>query len=1035
MKTQIPLVNRADVLIVEGTLVGYSLACQLARRGLRVVLTMSSTSPVEEISTCLRPWIHSDILASVPAPLGAIFQDSLKQETPDDELMLHMGDFTDKLEDLLIDTGISFYYDAHPAALLKDESGIAGVVFGGKFGLNTIMAPYIIDCTAIATVAHLAGADFRLREPDNPDVHVKYAMYCGEPPEQKVIPLEADDGVDGEIRMHGSFAEFCMTIPANLETPFGIADLNVDMRRALLRIGERLRANGDFQTVRGGDAFLISPIWKLVSQGSSGQRLSSLQPAGIDGMLVVSPAADLSDQDAADLQENAGSAVRLANDLADGILDDQHRVSSMREGVSSEAIRVVFASEMGDSLASAQQARFTDPSFREPGALALEVDLPDIPVALHTDVLVAGAGTSGVPAAKIVAQEGLDTVCLDKHSDAGGTNTIGGVPNFWYGRQTPHFKSIRGSLQDTRDKTGMPFAIGDLALMLKAGVRVLPKTPFAGVLAEQREIKAVLAVTPRGLVAITANTFIDASGDGDLAAWAGADYTYGNERDESTLWYSFGKFQEGHGTRASRHYRTVADQRSLSDLTRAMIIGRRQIGILGITAEYPQFYLAPRESRHIQGRATVTYSDLLTQRHRQDKLIVSESNFDIKGMASSDLAMTGFIEPVFRGLYVGDIPYPAILPRDLDNVLVIGKAYSATHDAESMARMQPDLMDLGGAAAVALVQSRKLSKPLAEIDMEAFQQALVAQGILAESDLQDNRSSEVSNARETELKGLMDLLTSEGADLRIAVYVDRGSKTEPSPFLCSEARVLLYGQSAVNELRSALDSIEADSRTVIAMMLCYLRDPSGAPTLLAALEEALGSNDLSLPVGSLCSHLDYWPNHGWMPESAYMINALALAGESRVIPLLLRVVDRLELEPDKNDYQFCYVHAISYAMERLADPEGIPALERLLDDPAIRGHVLPRGSDPRRCVDHIYGRYGYLELCLARALARCGLPRGYQILINYLDDQRLYLSRSALNELMELSDQDFGFSIDDWRNWLANVSQPLPRKPYFKEIE
>jgi hypothetical protein len=404
-------------------------------------------------------------------------------------------------------------------------------------------------------------------------------------------------------------------------------------------------------------------------------------------------------------------------------------------------------------------------------------------------------------------------------------------------------------------------------------------------------------------------------------------------------------------------------------------------------------------------------------------------------MASSDLAMIGFIEPVFRGLYVGDIPYPAILPRDLDNVLVVGKAYSATHDAVSMARMQPDMMDLGGAAAVALVQSRKESKPLAEIDMEALQQALLAQGLLAESDLRDNRSSEVSNARETELRGLMDLLTSEGADLRMAPYVHRGTKTEPSPFLCSEARVLLYGQSAVDELGSALDTIAADSRTVIARMLCYLRDTSGASILLATLEEVLGSDDPALPVGSLCSHLDYWPNHGWMPEHVYMINALALAGELRVIPLLLRLVDRLELKPDENDYQYCYVHAVSYAMERLADPAGIPALEHLLDDPAIRDHVLPRGSAPRRCVDQVYERFGYLELCLARALARCGSPRGYQILINYLDDQRLYLSRSAQKELMELSGQDFGFAIDDWQNWLANVSQPLTRRPYLKEIE
>jgi len=103
MRTQIPFVDTADLLIVEGTMVGCSMACQLARRGLRVVLAMSGTAPVEEIATCLRPWIRSDMLASIPAPLDGIFQDSLKRKTSDDEWMLHIGNLTEKLEDLLND--------------------------------------------------------------------------------------------------------------------------------------------------------------------------------------------------------------------------------------------------------------------------------------------------------------------------------------------------------------------------------------------------------------------------------------------------------------------------------------------------------------------------------------------------------------------------------------------------------------------------------------------------------------------------------------------------------------------------------------------------------------------------------------------------------------------------------------------------------------------------------------------------------------------------------------------------------------------
>ena len=52
-----------------------------------------------------------------------------------------------------------------------------------------------------------------------------------------------------------------------------------------------------------------------------------------------------------------------------------------------------------------------------------------------------------------------------------------------------------------------------------------------------------------------------------------------------------------------------------------------------------------------------------------------------------------------------ELPYRALVPRNVDNLIISGKAFSAQHDALSALRMQPDLENLGGISALAAVQA------------------------------------------------------------------------------------------------------------------------------------------------------------------------------------------------------------------------------------------------------------------------------------------------------------------------------------------
>jgi hypothetical protein len=64
--------------------------------------------------------------------------------------------------------------------------------------------------------------------------------------------------------------------------------------------------------------------------------------------------------------------------------------------------------------------------------------------------------------------------------------------------------------------------------LLDAGVQLLFHAWAAGVVAEGGRIDALLVETKSGRVALRAREFIDASGDGDIAAFAGVPFTYGD---------------------------------------------------------------------------------------------------------------------------------------------------------------------------------------------------------------------------------------------------------------------------------------------------------------------------------------------------------------------------------------------------------------------------------------------------------------------------------------------------------------------------
>ncbi len=1004
----VPVIAEAQVLVVGSHLQGCFLAERLANRGKNVVLAAADTSLPREMAIALRPWIKRRHLEDAPADMRAFLQSCAREEVGDDWI-LNMVALTTGLEDRLLDAGAGLYYDLQPCGVQLADRDVVAVLFASKGSLVAIEAQAIVDGTPDARVARWAGAGFVHRDSAAQGIVARYSMLCNRPRSDASLRVEGvPELLGGRVLLHADFIEFQARLPVApsliRESTYGL-----EMRRIAAETGRALKESGvwpEAAFVRGGDIVLCDPIERIVGRDAGdGLSVDACRPREIDNLLVCGPAADVPDAIAQMLVESVAGP-SLADVLVQAPWPDlftsskvssaAHAPSQSHDRGGPDDAKVVRLSNTNDTAASAAtgQARFEELRPIYWTGRHVPIDGTILPVVAQCQVLVAGGGTSGAPAATIAAAQGLDTLVIDKYGDVGGTHTIGGVPKYWFGRHTEFVQQLDRQAAGMMDQTGMPKCMGMLNNLIQAGAGLLRGTA-AGTVVEGDTVVGGVFATPDGLVVVKAQHVIDATGDGDLAAWAGAATDYGTCHDAMTMWDNFAHYR-GTNPEAARHFDCAFDLRDPADLTRGIISSRRR-GAGRDARGFPQYYLTPRESRHIRGRATVTYEGILGRRRFHDVVLVALSNFDIKGIACSDHVFAGYVDWDYSRNHPAPIPYRALVPERLEGILVIGKAYSCTHDALSLARMQRDLMAMGGVAGLAATQAIRTERALSEIDIEQLQSELVRAGILTWADIHADRLEarvtgwQAGGTILTERKGppVADQQWPElsAADLQRAVRQMAAGK-----LLVERAvDILVRRDAALPLLRQALPSASGDGQIEIARALCFLDDAAGAETLLAELDRELAGDQL--PAWEHRRH--DMPDHGWAPSAAYLIFLLARLGDRRVIARMETVADKVRMNPARSDAMFCYVHAVCLAADHLAHADCLDALNTLADKPGMKGSDLPIGADPRQTVDPTADRYAYLELCIGRALARCGSPRGQEILARYARDLRGVLARSA----------------------------------------
>ncbi|MCD6078001.1 MAG: hypothetical protein K0R89_1939 [Ramlibacter sp.] len=422
------------------------------------------------------------------------------------------------------------------------------------------------------------------------------------------------------------------------------------------------------------------------------------------------------------------------------------------------------------------------------------------------DVVVLGGGPAGMAAAVAAARAGRSTLLVERYGFLGGMGTAAGVTNFCGlhanvhgdirqvvhgvadglleriarlgGLNTPH--ALFGkTVAQAYDTAAYKIAADDL--LLSSGVEILFHALGAGVLMDDaRRVRALLVETKSGRRAVLGRMFIDASGDGDLAAWAGAPYEvgdgHGNMLYPSTMfringvdpqragkaWEVIPKLMaqaEAEGrykfprkgaivrpqksgiewrvnlTQLANREGNAMDGTDALELSEAEILGRRQIaGVAGFLREVPGFEqsyisdIAPqvgiRETRRVRGAYELTESDVLDCASFDDTIGVN--GWPLELHLKGDVEFRWPKIPESRGF--NHLPYRMTVPERLDNVWVAGRCASMSHEAQSAARVTGACFVMGEAVGNAAHLALQAGTTAAAVDVAALQARLEHNG-------------------------------------------------------------------------------------------------------------------------------------------------------------------------------------------------------------------------------------------------------------------------------------------------------------------
>lgn len=560
---------------------------------------------------------------------------------------------------------------------------------------------------------------------------------------------------------------------------------------------------------------------------------------------------------------------------------------------------------------------------------------PSVSENCSCDVLVAGTGTAGVLAALVASQQGAQTLAVDFAQFPGGQGCEGGITGYCHGnpggmqtRLDALTEEISNLLTGASEMgvhwqhLGKRLAI--LKLLAEAGVHFQGETLLCDVeRGEDGRLEAVLVAIDGRIIRIAAKSFIDSSGDGDLCALAGAEFSHGRPGDGRCLSFSqvgfaLRKTDEGFTSTSCNYDAGWVDATNPEDLSRARLKGLAQYLRETWTEEGRPFALAPvlglRQSRQICTELSVTLDDLITGATFPDTVgetLTFADTHSVDLEFESDEAMFYYWGcQCFRHQLRCDLPYRMLLPKGLPNVWIACRAAGMQDIAAYGIRMQRDIQRLGEAAGIAAALASRSDGCSRSVDISALHALLQASGACSRTERTPANSLPLAR-----------LAAGDSGIHLWQIY------RQPETFR-ADVEMLLCAENPDVSFRSA---------ALLAMWGSHLAEPR---MLSAIASRAQGPPSPESDRGAFGEeiHLPFW---------LLAVVLLRRCGTARCLPALRE----LAAQPNM---PFNVITCLALTLERLAKPENASSIleiqRQLMESPLPNAHIPPSRS-VRRALD------------------------------------------------------------------------------------
>lgn len=660
------------------------------------------------------------------------------------------------------------------------------------------------------------------------------------------------------------------------------------------------------------------------------------RPEGIDNLFVAGMLADVSREEAKRLSY-LGVSVALGRQLG--------AAAAAYAATATDVVPASYNAPADSSVATTGavvRERVTRPLHV--GTAIDEQTLPEteLPILDDVDVVIVGGGTAGGPAAIGAASEGKRVLLIEWLYCLGGTTTEGRIGTYYHGLDRGFSSAVIDA--GTRKANAIGWVLSETKsewfrhTAVTNGATVLYGSFVEGALMDgtdeqnRAKVRGVVVVLPDGTRGVVkAKVVVDSTGNADVAAAAGAETCFLSPTEFAMQGSAASPHQPGRS-----YYNTDVGFLNSPDAGDLFTFALR--ARLGVPADknwnLSHVHVGARERRRIVGDYTVTPEDELIDKRYYDTIMHGQSDYDMHGFSTTPLMM--FHNRPKGQQYLADVPYRALLPRNLDGMLVTGLAISADRDALPIIRMQRDVQNQGYAAGLAAAAAADAGATRA-IDIKALQRKLVDMKNLGDRVLTDVDSTYDAEKVQAAVDALdVDFLnlpwilaypTESLPLLQIAFAAAEDGSDHQKALAC--ALLLLGDETGFSVVAEAFKVADVTAGTNFKGLGNYGRQTSEFDYLMYALMHSKNSSVPAIIARRIPDFVADTTTRTIMPLSHFRMATLAaesLASE-RISAQLTALLPRNGAL--SNCYKTDPIAAVSYSSENAMDTERTQAIREI----------------------------------------------------------------------------------------------------------